>query len=618
MKLGIQIAALAALMLTPVMSHGQEYVDPDSGQKVWSNPNTGETPEQFAKRTKWWRDAKFGMFIHWGIYAVPADATDKEGRHRIAEWYFSNKQMQMADYEKFAGQFNPVQFDASRWVKTAKDAGMKYMVITSKHHDGFGIWDSKVSNWDIIDRTPYKRDILRALSQECKKQGIKLGFYHSIMDWHHPDYLPRRAWEKDTRPAAGADYNKYVGYMKAQLRELVTNYDPAILWFDGEWENTWTHQMGEDLYKYVKSLKPNILINNRVDKGRQGMQGMTSSAQFFGDFGTPEQEVPPSGFSDGRLWESCMTLNETWGYAKNDNKWKSAEQLIRTLIDIAHKGGNFLLNVGPTETGEFTPETYDRLAKMGAWLKANGKSIYGTTASPFKRLAFNGRATRKGNTIYLHVFQWPGKAITLSGLQTPVREARVLATGEKLNLYKAAGDLKNPDSIGISEPKQGVDPIATVIELRLAGKPVIVEMTPAVHSEAGDVFTLTASEAAVKGESLRYEQGGGKDNLGYWTNANDSASWDLEVARPGRYRVEVLYACAPGNEGSTFRVQLQGGGGVDGTVKSTGSWTEFMTVGLGEIDLPAGRRTVTVKATSIPNGACMNLRQIRLNPVTAR
>ena len=609
-----------ALFISPSVRAAQDnapvFVDPDSGQKVRANTNTGETPEQFGKRTEWWRDAKFGMFIHWGIYAVPADATTRDGRHAIAEWYFSNKQMQMPEYEKFAKQFNPVNFNARQWVKTAKDAGMKYIVITSKHHDGFGLWDSKVSNWDIVDATPYKKDILKELSRECKRQGIRLCFYHSIMDWHHPDYLPRRPWEKETRPAAGADFNRYIGYMKAQLKELISRYDPGILWFDGEWESTWTHEMGEDLYKYVKSLKPDILINNRVDKGRAGMQGMTTSAKFYGDFGTPEQEVPPTGFDDGRLWESCMTMNDTWGYARNDNKWKSATQLIHTLIDIAHKGGNFLLNVGPTEKGEFTPETYDRLAKMGQWMKANGKSIYGTTASPFKKLSFKGRATRKGNTLYLHVFDWPGDGLRLSGLKTPVREARILATGEKLNTFAAAGkDVDVPDVLAIATPKSTLDPYATVVELKLEGPPVVIEPAVAVRANNG-IFTLKAADAAVKGESLRFEEGGGKDNLGFWTNAADSASWEVDVARPGKYRVEVIYACPQDNAGSEYRVTLDNGTRVAGEVGPTNAWTDFRSVFIGDVDLLAGRRTVTIQATSIPRGACMNLKSIRLVPVS--
>jgi alpha-L-fucosidase len=445
---------LTALSLSALCLSAPAFAQRPDGNLV------NETPEQFAKRTKWWREAKFGMFIHWGVYSVPADS--KKG---LAEWYFSNERLQVAEYEKFVPQFNPTKFDAKKIVAAAKYAGMKYIVITSKHHDGFAMFNSSVSPYDIVDATPYKRDLMKDLANECKKQGVRLCFYHSIMDWHHPDYLPRREWEKETRPAAGANYARYVDYMKTQLRELVNQYNPGVMWFDGEWENTWTHEMGKDLYAYVRGLKPDILINNRVDKGRQGMQGMTAAGTFMGDFGTPEQEIPPTGFADGRLWETCMTMNDTWGYARNDNNWKSSDILIKNLIDVASKGGNYLLNVGPTETGELTPETYDRLAALGRWMSKNSTAIYGTSGSPFARLTFNGRCTRKGNTLYLHVFHWPGTELTLDGLTTKVANVRVLG-GEKLS-YEQKSGFGTPSVLRIAKPRT-LDPVATVIEVKLA------------------------------------------------------------------------------------------------------------------------------------------------------
>ena len=446
------------------------------GKDVKPKSFANESKAQFEARTKWWRDAKFGMFIHWGVYAVPADATLKDGvKKGIAEWYFSNKQMQMADYQKFAAHFNPAKFDAQKWVATAKNAGMKYIVITSKHHDGFDMFGTKLNHdWNIVEATPFKRDPVKELAAECKKQGVKLCFYHSIMDWHHPDYTPRRPWESATRPATGADYKNYVAYMKGQLKELVTNYDPAVLWFDGEWENTWTHPMAVELYDYVRTLKPSILINNRVDKGRAGMQGMTTSAEFRGDFGTPEQEIPPTGFSDGRLWESCMTMNDTWGYARNDSNWKSAEDLIHKLCDIAHKGGNFLLNVGPTELGEFPPAINERLAEMGKWMAVNSASIHGTVPGPFAKLPYDGRCTRKGNTLYLQVFKWPGSGLFLHGLKTEIVSARALNTGEFIGAVMAAGGESDGGAkVWHISPPTEFDRYATVIELRLAGVPIV-------------------------------------------------------------------------------------------------------------------------------------------------
>lgn len=383
-----------------------------------------QTPED---RMEWWRDARFGMFIHWGLYAIPAGEWNGTTNH--AEWIRTTAQIPLEQYDKFLDEFNPVKFDADAWVKMAKDAGMKYIVITSKHHDGFGLFDSKTSDFDVM-ATPFQRDILKELSEACEKAGIKLCFYHSIMDWHHPDYLPRREWEK-TRTVDGVEFPRYVDYMKAQLKELITNYgDLGVLWFDGEWEDTWTHADGVELYDYVRSLQPNIIINNRVDKGRQGMQGLTKEGDFMGDFGTPEQEIPATGLP-GVDWESCMTMNDHWGYNKHDDNWKSSKDLIQKLADIASKGGNFLLNIGPKADGTFPQESVERLAVIGDWMDVYSESIYGTQASPIAQVDW-GRITQKktenGTRVYLHIFEWPEDGqLNIEGLQGSVSKSGLLS-----------------------------------------------------------------------------------------------------------------------------------------------------------------------------------------------
>jgi len=391
-----------------------------------------ESVEQPEDRMEWWRDARFGMFIHWGLYAIPAGEWNGTTNH--AEWIRTTAQIPLEEYDQFLEEFNPIEFDAEAWAKMAKDAGMKYIVITSKHHDGFGLFDSEVSDFDVMN-TPFKRDILKELSDACKKEGIKLCFYHSIMDWHHPDYLPRREWEK-TRSVEGAEFPRYVDYMKAQLKELVTNYgELGVLWFDGEWEETWTHADGVELYDYVRSLQPNIIINNRVDKGRQGMQGLTKEGDFVGDFGTPEQEIPATGLP-GVDWESCMTMNDHWGYNSHDDNWKSAKDLIQKLADIASKGGNFLLNIGPKADGTFPQESIDRLAVIGEWMDVYGESIYGTSANPLKEVEW-GRITEKktkdGTSLYLHVFDWPeNDYLLIEGIKGEVENIRFLADNSSL------------------------------------------------------------------------------------------------------------------------------------------------------------------------------------------
>jgi alpha-L-fucosidase len=422
-----------------------------------------ETPAERDHRMQWWRDARFGMFIHWGLYAVPAGEYQGKRSKEIGEWIMSWANIPRAEYEKFATEFNPVKFDAARWVSIAKTAGMKYIVITSKHHDGFAMFDSAVSDYDIVDRTPYGKDPMASLAAETKKAGLKFCFYYSIMDWHHPSQYVD-APDKDR--TAGNSQNKmlpgqkpvYVAYMKAQLKELITKYDPAVLWFDGEWVDWWTEEDGQDLYDYVRGLKPDIIINNRVGKGRKGMEGLNKSdRQYVGDFGTPEQQIPANGIK-GVDWESCMTMNDTWGFKSYDSNWKSTETIVRNLVDIASKGGNYLLNVGPTPEGEIPAPSVERLAGVGAWMKVNGEAIYGTTASPFAEQLPFGRVTRKGQRIYVSVFDWPaGHTITLPSWGASPTKAWLLAT-------KAAVPLKaGADGVTLTLPGTAPDAIASVI-----------------------------------------------------------------------------------------------------------------------------------------------------------
>lgn len=455
-----------------------------------------ETKAQRQARMAWWNEARFGLFIHWGLYAIPAGEWKDRTSH--GEWIRETARIPRETYEQFLPQFNPVKFEAEAWVKMAKNAGMKYIVITTKHHDGFALFDSAHTEWDIMS-TPYRRDIMDALAKACRKHGVKMCWYHSIMDWHHPDYLPRRSWE--TWSTEGANFDRYVEYLHRQVTELLTKYgDIGVMWFDGEWESTWNHKYGQALYDLCRRLQPNVIVNNRVDVGRGGMAGFTEAGNFAGDFGTPEQEIPATGVP-GVDWESCMTMNSHWGWNRADTAWKSTQEMVRMLIDIASKGGNFLLNVGPTAEGEFPPKAVERLAGIGEWMKVNGPAIHGTSASPFDTPAW-GRVTTKrdgrNTKLFLHVFEVPaGGELVLDGFGNDLVGARRLDGG-------AVKATRRGSAVVLSDLSKVSGP-ATVIELTVRGAPVVYK-APVLRAESL-IFTESASvrlEAGSPGIEVRY------------------------------------------------------------------------------------------------------------------
>jgi alpha-L-fucosidase len=482
MKRRFLILFIFAITIGQSSSYGQTTSLPDASSGLpFLSPRDQQTPTQIPgqpirssespDRMDWWRNARFGMFIHWGLYAVPAG--EWNGKTDYGEWIRSSAEIPLPVYDQFRPKFNPVKFDADSWAKMAFEAGMKYIVITSKHHDGFCMFDTKQTDFNIMT-TPFKRDPMKELAAACKKYGLKFCFYHSIMDWHHPDYLPRRVWEND-RPSEGVDFDRYVAYMKAQLKELLTNYgDIGVLWFDGEWENTWNEKYGKEIYSYVRGLQPDILVNNRVGAGRLDMEGLTKEGAFGGDFGTPEQQIPAKGLP-GVDWETCMTMNDHWGYNKADKKFKSVGEMIRMLTDIASKGGNYLLNIGPTAEGLFPRESIDRLSSIGKWMKTNGESIYGTQASPFSQLSW-GRCTQKttvsGCILYLHVFDWPANGkLELSGVLNTPQKAFLLSDPARAQLEVT----RNNDALVITLPSIAPDTANSVIALYLQGKPDLTD-----------------------------------------------------------------------------------------------------------------------------------------------
>jgi alpha-L-fucosidase len=548
-------------------------------------------------RMAWWREARFGMFIHWGIYSVPAGQWNGKPVEGIGEWIMARGKIPVDDYAALAPRFNPVHLDADKWVHVAKEAGMKYIVITAKHHDGFAMYPSKASSFNIVDATPFKRDPLRELAEACKKADIRLGFYYSqAQDWHHPGgATPGPRWD----PAQEGSMDDYLDRVAVpQVRELLTNYPIDILWWD-----TPIDMSRERAAKFLPllALRPGLITNNRLGGG------------FHGDTETPEQHIPANGFPGGRDWETCMTLNDTWGFKSDDQNWKSETTLVRNLIDIASKGGNYLLNVGPTAEGEIPKESITRLMQVGAWMRAHGDAIYGTTASPFKRYSFDGRATVKGNRLFLHVFDGPKDGVRLTGLRNQVRSAKHHAFGSDV---KALTAIENGVPTVVLTGGTW-EPIATVIELKLDGPPQVDPIVLIAGPEPDGSIRLKAADAEIVGQTARYESGFGLDNIGWWTDKNDHVAWTFQTPTPGRYAVDVTYACVDESAGTEF-VVASGASSVGGRVAGTGAWNQFKTERIGEIDVAAaGRQTLTVKPATAPKIGVMNLKEVRLTPVPA-
>jgi alpha-L-fucosidase len=465
----LQLNLLAAAMLTGFLGDPSLAAEPSVPKQssTTNDPVVLAWQREFGpthdKRMKWWREARFGMFIHWGVYSVPAGVYKGDQSKHIGEWLMRDYNIPVAEYAEYAKQFNPVKFNADEWVMFAKNAGMKYIIITSKHHDGFAMFHSKTSDYNIYDATRFKRDPLKELAAACKKHGVKLGFYYSqAQDWHHPggaaaNRNSNRNIDKENHwdPAQQGSMDDYIDKIAVpQVKEILSNYGRlAVLWWD-----TPVGMTSERSGKFLPLLRlqPNLITNNRLDRAKK-----------TGDCETPEQKIPETGIP-GKDWETCMTMNRTWGYKSFDHDWKSTETLLRNLIDIASKGGNYLLNVGPTSEGVIPEPSVGRLKQIGDWMKVNGEAIYGTTASPFERKLPWGRCTRKVSgrttTLYLHVFDWPADGkLLVPGLKNNVRSASLLAGGKRLTVANTA------DGVVINVPATPPDKISSTIVLRVKG-----------------------------------------------------------------------------------------------------------------------------------------------------
>ncbi len=439
----------------------------------------------------WWKEAKFGMFIHWGLYSIPAGEWNGKRTHNIAEWILMDLQIPVAEYKAYAKQFNPVKFNAEEIVLLAKEAGMKYIVFTAKHHEGFAMYKS-ADPFNIVDATPYGKDVVQQLADACIKHNMPLGLYYSqAQDWTHPggsNYY-NKIWDK----LQEGDFAKYIDEVSLpQVKEIMEKFNPRIVWWDTPAKMT--PELAKKFTDYLAKY-PNLITNDRLGGG------------VHGDLETPEQYIPATGIP-GKNWESCMTMNGTWGFSKFDQNWKSTEMLVRNMIDIASKGGNYLLNIGPTAEGEVPVPSVERLKEVGVWMRDNAEAIYGTKASPFSQLSW-GRCTQKtkgkNTTLYMSVFNWPSNGkLVVDGLVNKVLKAYPLAN-KKQNLKIEVKEAEN--IINLSNVKQSQ--YATVIVLEINGKPVVND-APAIVAE-NEIFTTEIEFSATtnsKDVQIRYTTDG--------------------------------------------------------------------------------------------------------------
>ena len=542
---------------------------------------------------EWFRDAKFGMFVHWGIYSV------KE-KH---EWEMEVGGYTIEEYEKLAPQFNPTEFDAAEWVSLVKEAGIKYITITSKHHDGFAMWDSDVSDWDIIDRTPYKKDVLKMLSDECARQGIGLAFYHSHIDWHHQDFYPRGGTgRKAGRPESG-DFDKYIDYMNTQVEELCKDYGPISgFWFDGEWDLKNANWRLQETYDLIHKYQPHAMIcNNAFKTPRPGedYQVFERSLPGHSTYKANTQEV-----SDFPL-ESADTMNRHWGYNKADTDFKTVRQLVHYLVRASGIGGNLLLNVGPPPTGKLQPEVVERLKEMGKWTTKYGESIYATRGGPMAEQVWGVMTQSKdGEKCFIHVLE-----------ETPGRVVKVPLKGDikSIKLFDTGKDVPFNIEDYISIDMNGIEmhEIDTILVMEKCGELVGAQILDT--SGAAGSITLKASDAKLVGSNIQFEKD--KDCVGYWVERDEYPSWQFKLERPGKFKISIDQACMNSDAGNEYIVVI-GDKELHGKVAATGSWTNFKTVELAEVTLAkAGVVDVKVKVMKQKQGsALMNLRSVIIEP----
>lgn len=552
-----------------------------------------ETANERELRMKNWADAKYGLFLHWG--------PQRSGAEHIIP-------------QDTLAKFNPVDFNAEEWVLKAKDLGFKYMVITAKHHAGFSMFDSKHTDYDIVDQTPFKRDPIKELSAACEKHNILFGVYYSVWDLYHPDY---------SKEIGNADYKNYHEFMLNQVEELLTNYGPMVsVWFDGEWVNSWTVERATEFRNKIRALQPNTVIANRIGQRRRGE----------GDHQSPENFLPYIG-DQNEYWEGCAKFDGSWFY-DGTNKSQTAEWALYKLCYATSRGGNFLMNLGPTPKGNFLESSINKLDKVGKWLKTNGESIYGAQKGPHYLLEW-GTCTRKGTVLYYQVFDWPSnRKLVIPGLLSEIESVSLLVNGTPLKYSK------QESAVVVTVPKTALDPMVTVIKVELKEDVKVDHAIRAFAKKFESVdhmrevpkggYFLSAAFAKVHGDQLYFYYGTGsgaqRENLKGWTEKSDWAEWELLAEEEGDYAIEITYANL--TSGGSFEVKIANQT-FEHTVKKIDKQPKakesplsvnYKTFNLGKVKLEPGRYKLSVKPIHITEEAIvyhqglMTLRDITLIP----
>ncbi|MEC9476755.1 MAG: alpha-L-fucosidase [Planctomycetota bacterium] len=567
----------------------------------------------------WFSDAKFGIFIHWGVYSVPAFCDTSTYSEWYQKWYDSNSHDGKVrkfhhrvygedfEYREFAPLFKAELYDPDEWAQIFRRSGAKYMVITSKHHDGFCLWPSNIASevrgypWNSVETGP-KRDLLEDLFVACRKEGVRPGLYYSFMEWHNPLY-------SNDRP-------RYVNeVMIPQIQDIIQRYQPDVFWPDGEWDYPDKEWRSEEILEWIYENAANpddIVVNDRWGKGLRGQVGDYSTTEY-GNLGNSSGK----GMRKQRPFEECRGIGHSFAFnrAENYDIYSSRTECIQMLIDLVSKGGNLLLDIGPDDDGTIPLIMVDRLLAMGRWLDVNGEAIYGTTRGALQKLTW-GRSTTKGNHLYLHIYDWPANdKLTIEGLVTKIDRAVLL--GDRIEGRNLSIDTSNGGFPVISLDDLHPDEHVSVIRLELSGPPVVDN---AFRPDSNGVLHLHASRADIQGGTLRLETLDAPDlddepNLGYWTDTTSTASWPIKAIAGQKYQIEALCAVATSATGGTLSIQLGANRVTHEVNKETAGWNRFQWRELAQITAPGDETDLVLQAVEVGPVALINIRQVKLTPI---